>query len=181
MQVAQPDITDNFEDEFVRTLISSQTRIYAYIVSLVPNRADADEVFQECCIVLWSKRNEFTPGTSFMSWACQIALNKVFSLRKSRARDRLVFDPEFLHAISEERLVSEQRLQDRSAALKHCIDKLKPRDRELIDGWYRYRGTTKNMAEQLGRPIDTVYKALKRIRGVLFSCVSRSLASGESR
>jgi RNA polymerase sigma-70 factor, ECF subfamily len=169
------------EDDFVRTLIKNQMRVYAYIVSLVPNRADADEVFQECCVILWSKHNEFVPGTNFLAWACQIALNKIFTLRKTQSRNRLVFDDEFLKAVSDERLAANERLELRSAALGGCLEKLKQRDRELIDGWYRYQGTTKELAEELGRPIDTVYKALKRIRGTLFDCVSRSVRAGETR
>lgn len=165
-------------DEFVRLLIANQPRIYAYIVSLLPNWADADEVFQETGIVLWAKREEFQSGTSFLAWACQIALNKVFNLRKLKARSRLIFDDQFLNAVSDERLAAGERLEARSSALKGCIDKLKPRDRELLECWYQKRSTTKVMAEQLGRPIDTIYKALKRIRHALFHCVSDSLGEG---
>lgn len=165
-------------DEFVRLLIANQPRIYAYIVSLLPNWADADEVFQETGIVLWSKREEFKPGTSFLAWACQIALNKVFNLRKHQARSRLIFDDQFLTAVADERKAMVERVEARSSALKGCIEKLKPRDRELLECWYQKRGTTKSMAEELGRPIDTIYKAMKRIRRSLFHCVSDNLREG---
>jgi RNA polymerase sigma-70 factor (ECF subfamily) len=165
-------------DEFVRLLIANQPRIYAYIVSLLPNWADADEVFQETGIVLWSKREEFQAGTSFLAWACQIALNKVFNLRKHKARSRLIFDDQFLNAVSDARLDTRERLENRSVALRGCIEKLKPRDRELLECWYQKRSTTKVMAAQLGRPLDTIYKAMKRIRQTLFHCVSDNLGEG---
>jgi RNA polymerase sigma-70 factor, ECF subfamily len=161
-------------DEFVRLIIVNQPRLYAYIMSLVPNWADADDLFQECSIVLWSKKGEFTPGTNFLAWACQIALNKVFNLRKRQARNRLTFDVEFIKAVADERLAGRERLDERVAALESCVEKLKPRDRELLDRWYQRRGTTKVLAEQLGRPLDTVYKALKRIRMALFDCITRT-------
>lgn len=165
-------------DEFVRLLIANQPRIYGYIVSLLPNWADADEVFQETGIVLWSKRDDFQSGTNFLAWACQIALHKVFNLRKRQARSRLVFDDDFLNAVSDQRIAEGDRSETRSVALKSCIEKLKPRDRELLERWYQKRGTTKTMAEQLGRPIDTIYKAMKRIRRALFHCVSENLGEG---
>jgi RNA polymerase sigma-70 factor (ECF subfamily) len=165
-------------DEFVRLLIANQPRIYAYSVSLLPNWADADEVFQETGIVLWSKREEFRPGTSFLAWACQIALNKVFNLRKRQARSRLVFNDEFLSAVSDYRLEASERIESRGVALKGCVEKLKPRDRELLEQWYQKRGTTKNMAQQLGRPIDTIYKAMRRIRTALYHCVTENMREG---
>jgi RNA polymerase sigma-70 factor, ECF subfamily len=171
-------IPHDSNDEFVRLLIANQPRIYAYIVSLLPNWADADEIFQETGIVLWSKRDEFRPGSSFLAWACQIALNKVFNLRKRQSRSRLIFNDEFIQAVSDYRTAAAERAEARSVALKGCIEKLKPRDRELLERWYQKHGTTKGLAEQLGRPIDTVYKAMRRIRGLLFDCVTESLQEG---
>jgi RNA polymerase sigma-70 factor, ECF subfamily len=181
MSIPTPSVSaavHDSNDEFVRLLIANQPRIYAYIVSLLPNWADADEVFQETGIVLWSKRGEFQSGTNFLAWACQIALNKVFNLRKRQARSRLIFDDGFLNAVSDQRLAGGERIEMRSVALKGCIEKLKPRDRELLERWYQKRGTTKTLAEQLGRPIDTIYKAMKRIRRALFHCVSDNLGEG---
>ncbi len=179
MTSAETAFRDETSDEFVRLIIVNQARLYAYIVSLVPNWADADDLFQECSIVLWSKRAEFKPGTNFLAWACQIALNKTFNLRKRQARSRLMFDVDFLTAVSDERLASSERLEARAAALDSCVEKLKPRDRELLNRWYQRRGTTKGLAEQLGRPLDTVYKALKRIRMTLFDCITRTSAASD--
>jgi len=174
-QTGKADISD----EFVQLLIANQSQLFAYIVSLVPHWADADEIFQECSLVLWSKRNEFTPGTSFLAWSCQIALNKVFSHRKRQSKSRLVFDDEFLNLVAAERLAGTERLEERAVALSRCIEKLRTRDRDLLSRWYHRQGTTKFVAQQLGRPLDTVYKALKRIRGSLVDCVTRSLNAGD--
>jgi RNA polymerase sigma-70 factor (ECF subfamily) len=92
----------------------------------------------------------------------------------------LVFDVEFLKAVSDHRLESKERLESRAAALKVCVEKLKPRDRELLDYRYQHPGTTKELATRLGRPLDTIYKALKRIRTVLFDCVTRTQAMNDA-
>jgi hypothetical protein len=49
---------ERFAERFVR----SQDRIYAYVVTLLPNRADAEEVFQQTCLALWKKWGEFDPA-----------------------------------------------------------------------------------------------------------------------
>jgi RNA polymerase sigma-70 factor, ECF subfamily len=169
---------NNSDDDFVRLFLMNQPRLYACIISLVPHVADADELFQECSIVLWSKRDEFQPDTNFLAWACQIALNKAFNLRMRQARSRVVYDDEFLQAVCDHRTATADRSDVRSAALKGCIEKLKARDRELLEVWYQECGTTKSLAEQLGRPLDTVYKAMRRIRSALFDCVSQAMREG---
>lgn len=179
MSPQKPTGKIDLSDEFVQLLIANQPRLFAYIISLVPNWADADEIFQECSLVLWSKRNEFITGTNFLAWSCQIALNKVFNHRKQQSHSRLVFDDEFLNLVAAERLAGEERLEERATALSHCIEKLRSRDRDLLSHWYQRKGTTKHVAQQMGRPLDTVYKALKRIRGSLLDCVTRSLNAGE--
>jgi RNA polymerase sigma-70 factor (ECF subfamily) len=176
-----PKTPGNSSDEFVEQLISHQPRLYAYVVSLLPHRADAEEVFQETCMVLWAKWKEFEPQSNFLAWACQIALNKTFNFRKRQARSRLVFGDEFLQTISDHKLASVERTEARSMALAGCIEKLKDRDRDLLDRWYQKHGTTKDLAQQLGRPIDTVYKAMKRIRQALFDCVTQNMADQRTK
>ena len=56
-------------------------RIYEFILMLVIRRADADEVFQETCLVLWNKFDGLeanTPG-GFYAWACKIAYLKILA------------------------------------------------------------------------------------------------------
>jgi DNA-directed RNA polymerase specialized sigma24 family protein len=39
------------------------------------------------------------------------------------------------------------------------------------------RETYKSIAEEIGRPVNTVYKALNRIRRSLHECIDRTLAA----
>jgi RNA polymerase sigma-70 factor (ECF subfamily) len=67
--------------------------------------------------------------------------------------------------------------------LRRCLEKLSEKDRQLVrkcygDG-YRPQGarvTFKAVALELGRPVNTVYKALNRIRRALYECIERTLA-----
>jgi RNA polymerase sigma-70 factor (ECF subfamily) len=43
-------------DQFVERFIRCQARIYAFVVTLLPNRADADEVFQQTSLIATGPR-----------------------------------------------------------------------------------------------------------------------------
>src|SRR5450830_1166008 len=79
---------------FVQLVTQYQQRVHLFILSLVPNRADADEILHETNMVLWRKFEEFRPGSDFRAWAFQVAYNKVKSFRERHGRDRLRFGPE---------------------------------------------------------------------------------------
>src|SRR4051794_9938980 len=57
------------QDQFVEQFIRSQGRVYAYIVTLLPNRDDTEEVFQQTSLALWKKWQEFDPTRDFVRWA----------------------------------------------------------------------------------------------------------------
>jgi DNA-directed RNA polymerase specialized sigma24 family protein len=62
-------------------------------------------------------------------------------------------------------------------ALRGCLDKLPDSDRQLVRHCYGdSRVTFKTAAEELGRPVNSVYKALNRIRRALYHCIERQLA-----
>jgi RNA polymerase sigma-70 factor, ECF subfamily len=164
-------------EEFTRLLATHQSRIYSYIYTILPNRADADEVFQETCVVLWRKFEGFRPGSSFFQWAARIAYFKVLSFRKKQRRSVLLGSDAFVEMLAEEVHSRADDLVEREQALAGCIAKLKERDRDLISRRYAPGGTVKGLADQLQRPIKSIYAALGRIRRALLECVERALVA----
>lgn len=163
---------------FVRLFLASENRVYAYIYSLLPNWAEADEIFQETSLVLWQKFEEYKPDTDFIAWACRIAYFKVLHHRRSQARSRVVFDEEFLECVSQEQLAQAGEEREQHQALLHCLEKLTDSQRSLLDRCYQPGTTTKSVAEELQSPVDTIYKKLKRLRKTLFDCIQGRLEHG---
>jgi RNA polymerase sigma-70 factor (ECF subfamily) len=62
--------------------------------------ADADDILQETNLVLWSKQDEFTPGTDFRVWAFRVARYQVMAYRKRQSLDRLVFGDELIDRLA---------------------------------------------------------------------------------
>ena len=162
--------------EFVQLFTRHARRIYGFIWTLRPNVVDAEEIFQETSAVLWDKFDQFEAGTDFMAWACRIAHYKVLSQQQRRQRDRLHFSEAFIETVAAENQACESTLDARQRALVECLKKLSERDRDLLERRYFAGATTKVVAEQVGRSVDAVYKALNRIHEALFQCIDRTLS-----
>jgi len=167
-------------DAFVRLLGQNQRRVFLYVMSMVPNPTDAEEIIQETNLVLWREFGQFQLGTNFAAWACKVAFHQVLGWRKRKQRDRLEFSQAFLDAVSQEASTAANALEERSQMLAGCIDKLPPAQRELIQLRYSESRDIDDIARRLERTTDAVYRALSRIRHILHECVSNRLTK-ESR
>ena len=167
-------------DEFVRLLGQNQRRLFLYVLTLVPNHTDAEEVIQNANLVLWREFGKFESGTNFAAWACRIALNQVLAWRKKRQRDRLQFSDAFLEAVAAE-VGDAEAIDDRATALAHCVEKLPDAQRDLLRLRYTEGGSIESVAGRVNRTVEATYRALSRIRQTLYDCVTRELAQGHLR
>ncbi len=167
-------------EEFVRLFGANQGRVFAFLLTLLPSYADAQEILQQTSIVIWRKFDTFDPAGDFVRWACGIAYREALNHLKHQRRDRLAFSQQVLEKVAAERLDRGGVLDRCRLALQNCLQKLGNRDRQIIDNYYyQGRSTASEVAAALGRPVDTVYKALARIREALHLCIDRTLAAEE--
>jgi RNA polymerase sigma-70 factor, ECF subfamily len=162
-------------DEFALLFGRHAHQIYAYILTLIPHWADAEDVFQETSAIIWEKFGEFTPGTNFRAWACQVAHYRASWFRQRQRKAAVTFGDEFFRLVAAEMLSEGDLLEERHRALTRCMQRLPERDRELVSRCYAPGVTIKEAALALGRSPDAAYKALKRIHLELFDCVEASL------
>ncbi len=162
-------------DEFAQLFGRHARQIYAYILTLIPHWADAEDVFQETSTIIWEKFDEFTPGTNFRAWACQVAYYRAIWFRQRQKKLAVPFGEEFFRLVSEETLSESTLLEDRHFALSGCMERLIELDRTLVERCYASGATIKQVALELGRSPDATYKTLKRIHRELFDCVEASL------
>jgi RNA polymerase sigma-70 factor (ECF subfamily) len=162
---------------FVRLFAQHEHQVYAYIVAVMGNWSDADEVMQETSVALWEMFDEFQEGTSFAGWASKIAYFRILRFREKCRRDRHEFDNAFVEAVAEAAQQEAETFETRRKALGMCVEKLRPDDRQLLQFCYGEDGTIRRAAERLARPVKGVYKALARIRQSLYACVQRRLAT----
>jgi RNA polymerase sigma-70 factor (ECF subfamily) len=163
------------QDEFLRLFSRYSRRIYEFILTLVMRHADADEIFQDTCLVLWKKFDTYDPQGTFYGWACRIAYLEILQLRRKSQRLHLVSD-EALEVLADTAIGQADNLSARQHALEDCLQKLRAEDRALIDQRYRERHSPKEIAGLAAVSVYSVYRALARIHSSLMTCVQRNLA-----
>ncbi len=168
---------------FLRLFLRNERRVYAYVLTLVPNRADADDILQDASLVMWDKFDERHPPDDFAAWGCRIAYFKVLDFYKKGRRARVRFSQAMLERVAETAVEQAAALQldERRDALAGCLEKLPPRDQDLIARRFAPGATTQSAAAAVGRSVDAVYKALAKIRQALFDCVTKALAQERPR
>jgi RNA polymerase sigma-70 factor, ECF subfamily len=174
-------MVDNDPKEvFVRLFAQNERRVYSYIFSLLGDWTATEDVFQDTCVVMWTKFADFQPGSDFPGWACKIARYKVLKYREECHR-RLPFASEqFVERVAAVRESEQEDGQDDWLMyLSKCIERLRPQDRELIFRRYSDDCTIKELAAKMAIPPNTAYKAVQRIRRELLDCVEKAVAREE--
>ncbi len=170
-----PDKTD----DFVRLFTNDARWIFSYILLLVSNKADAEEVFQETSVTLWQKFSEYRTGSNFRAWATQVAHYKVLHYRAKRKTSPLLLDDTALEMVHGTAASLTDRLDDMHWALEKCRQKLNDDDRDLLDRRYEPGATTQSVADRLGRSPRAVYRALDRIHQSLYQCIRQEMSAEE--
>lgn len=162
---------------FARLFAQHDRWLFSYLVSLLGNAAHAEEVFQEVCVVLWREYETFQFGTDFVRWVSVIAHHQVHRFRRQQKRVGPQLSDASVDLLAQDAVDRVDLLESRRDALRGCLEKLPDSDRELLRYCYGERSVTfKTVAHELGRPVNTVYKALNRIRRALYNCIERTLA-----
>jgi RNA polymerase sigma-70 factor, ECF subfamily len=171
--IAVPAVTDS--DKFVQLLTDCQSRLYAYILSILPDSAAARDVLSETNIKLWRKWQEFETGRDFATWAFRFAYFEVLAFQKRRRTDRHVFDGDLLAELADDAIAVSRDVNERLLALGYCIEKLPARDRSLVSLRYQSQMPVQEIAQKRSKSPNAISHALFRIRSLLAECIERTL------
>lgn len=166
--------------EFVRLFSRHQRQIHAYIGTVLANPTDVEEVLQETSIVLWSKFDAYDRERPFVAWACGIAHLQILRYFRLHRRRMLPLDESTIELLLADRTQLDEVLAERRGALAECLQRLRAKDRELIEACYSPGAKIKDVAVESGRPLAALYHTIGRIRRTLLECIERKAAQ-ESR
>lgn len=164
---------------FLKIFLKHNKLLFGFIVAMVPNRTDAEDILQDTATVLWNKFDEYRQGTNFYAWAKQIARNKVYEYYKHQKRFVLA-DLEVLDAIQKANEPVLETLELRQAALTGCLNKLQRPDVLLIQARFQKQLSLKKLAEENNQSVHTLYKRLAHIIALLRACTQKTLLAWES-
>lgn len=164
-------------NDFLDLLMQHQMRIYAYILCMVRNYHDADDIFQNAVKIMFEKYEESLPIKNFVAWGIQIAHFKILDHRKKKANSCTTYDNQLFEQILSVVREPQQYSDGRLEKLRKCLKQLKPRSKKLIELRYYQDLKPKQIASLMGMSIVNVYKVMSRIHGQLLHCVGNSSES----
>lgn len=166
---------DKKTESFLMLLLPNQKRIFSYIVTLIPNYTDAEDVMQEVTSTLLRKYSDYTPNTDFVAWALTVTRYKVYEYYKAKKRDQQKLSKETVRILDMETPAKGSGFDSNLEAVKKCITKLDTNDYKLVQMRYELDQNVKTIAARFGRSVQSIYRNLSRVHNILLRCISRQL------
>jgi len=166
---------------FIDLFLKAEPRVYAYIRSQIAHRADAEDVLQDTAATLWGKFDTFTPNSDFLAWAYQVARFKVQQHHTRQTRRRCLFSRAFVDLVAAKAEGMKDDLGELEEYLAECMKRLPDADREVVQRCYGTDSTVASVADELGRPVNTIKSVLKRARLNLYECIQRAVGREKRR
>ncbi|MFT5466545.1 MAG: RNA polymerase sigma-70 factor (ECF subfamily) [Verrucomicrobiales bacterium] len=167
-----PDHTTEVQALFVQHIAP----VKHFVLSLLPNPSEAEDVVQEVFLTITAKANDFQTGTNFKAWAFAIARFKVLELLRRNRRDQNRLSDEVIEQLAAE-AEDPNPGQDSATmrALAKCLEKLAPKPRKMIELQYQDELKPAVIAERLGWEPNAIYVALSRARSSLRKCIEKQV------
>jgi RNA polymerase sigma-70 factor (ECF subfamily) len=163
--------------QFMMQFARHEHDLFRYVLTLLPNWNDAQDVMQETAAALWQKFDQYDPGRPFLPWACQFAYHQVLNFRSRQKTRRRMFSDLVVESLAIEWPELSRAISAQREALDSCLGKLREADRRLLQERYCAETEIADLATQIGQTPNVLYKSLQRIRRTLLECVTRTLAT----
>ncbi|HOM61894.1 MAG TPA: sigma-70 family RNA polymerase sigma factor [Anaerohalosphaeraceae bacterium] len=166
---------------FFKLYNSLQLRLYSYLLVLVHNSSDAEDILQETAAVLWEKFDQYQEGTNFASWAFSVARYKALQFLRTNKNTRMIFDADFYEKVSQYAQQVTEDADERAAALQQCLEKIPENGRKLLFMRYGKNIPIKKISQLTGRSDNSLYQHFWKIIQVLRACIEKKLTSQDAR
>ncbi len=166
-------------EQLAKLLKSHQNKIYAYIVSIVHNLSDADDLFQETVMILCRKFETFEQGSNFGAWSLTIAKNVVLNFRQKKRNAHVLINNSVFELVSQQSAIEIKTVEKRQQALTSCLKKLTPDDIHLLKLRFDTGEKIKSIAENMDKPVKSLYKKFSQLHESLRECINRTIADWE--
>ena len=167
--------------DFARLFAATSGKVGGIVRHILQDKSDAEEVFQEVFIQIWTKSHLYEPGLSHAEcWISHIARNAAIDhLRRCGRRPRRV---EFTDDWESEEMGPEAAaiLSSDWRKLSNCLDQLAPDRLQAIRRIYLDGASYEDMSSELALPMNTLKSWLRRSLLNLKSCMSQKEEQGHA-
>lgn len=147
-------------------------RILSFLIGIVGNRAQAEEIMNEVFLAAWRSADRFEGRSQPLTWLMSIARNQAISvLRKQREVTGILDEVTYNLEDGADGPQQHAERSDDAAILRRCIDKLSPTHRAIVNLVYYQDCSVSEAAQILSVPQNTVktrmFYARKKLSGML--------------
>ncbi len=183
MNLPEPSAAPLDQAMALRLLLANRTMLLGYINAITGDPTLTEDVFQEVSLVVMEKYASVADIEGFRPWARTIARFQSLKAVNRRRATPFILAGEIIDRLDQ--AWDEREKEDPKAAsieaLELCLNKLTPKAQELVQMRYHQDLTGQHIAEQLNKPLNTVYVALSRIHRALGECIRNELSRREVR
>jgi RNA polymerase sigma factor (sigma-70 family) len=162
-------------DYLLRLLLMHRGMLLGYILSILHDAHLAEDVFQDASLVILKKGVDLTAEDDFPRWARKVVRLTAMNALRKQNRGPDLLEPGLLDSLEQE--WDRDEGQERTSALRECLEELPAKAQRLIELRYVAGMSGNALAARLNQPTNTVYVALSRIYRNLSACVKKRLAS----
>lgn len=161
-------------EQLARLWTESQPIVASYIVSLVPNFHQAEDVLQQVAVILVREFDKYDLNRPFLPWAMGIAKNVALKSRRQAALDSVpLLEGELLDRVQTAFEEHADAWAPFRRALQDCLRHQGARMRDALRLRYAHDMKPHDVAQQMGITSGAVRVLLHRAREALRKCIKR--------
>ncbi|MFC4991923.1 RNA polymerase sigma factor [Rubritalea tangerina] len=167
-------VSERSLEQSLQWVLERRQHILCYARVILKDQQLAEDIFQEICVLVVQKWQEFDDAEAVLRWSLVAARNKAIDEVRRRERQARVFSEEVLEYLADQ-LVHEADGQagrvEAYQALNSCVMQLTPRARKFLYLRYAQGQKPAQIAAALGAKVQTVYKTVARTLDTLRVCL----------
>ncbi len=146
---------------------ATRTAVYAFALSVLKNKHDAEDVTQDCYVAIFASAGSYFPVGKPMAWIITIARNLCLRRLRARRYSAELDDEDWGDLLSDNEAIT---FEDK-VILHACMEELSDEERQIITLYAVSGFKHREIAEILDLPLSTVlskyYRALRKLRRIL--------------
>ncbi|MBA4387685.1 MAG: hypothetical protein C0404_06865 [Verrucomicrobia bacterium] len=166
-----PDGSD-IHEQFLKMHMPNQRNVMAYLIGKLRNFHVAEDLWQEITVAAWKNYDAYKPDRPYAAWLFGISRNLMLKYIRDKG-DEQTLSPEIIERVAETMTVDDDQLVEERKALSHCVERLPPKQRELLMLRYEQDIPLKDLATAQGKTLGAINMLLRRIRQSLLECAGR--------
>lgn len=152
----------------------ASARVFAAIVRMVHDRAEAEDLLQDVFTTAWRRADLFDPARGgAMTWLVTLARNRTIDRLRQHRETPLAEDSELDLADDHPTPAALAEASEERRRLEHCLEQLAPQQHRAVREAFFSGATYSELAAQLSVPLGTLKSWIRRSLMQLKTCLER--------